>query len=308
MEIKVGGAIRENCQMRFIGGKHDKLQVLQKQDVSDFIAISREQMIDFISLPMTVNGEDIQNVREMLGPQGKSIQIIAKIDTISGLESFEDIALEADGMIFQRNELAWEIPSEKLNVAQKWAIQTANKTAKLIMLQSQLMESMVENNQPERTEITEITTATLDGADTFVLSHETSCGQNSLEAVVSLAKGIAEAEGIFDYEQAYINIRESIKQQGPNAQNIDILATSSCGIAFEKDSDVDMMVCLTETGKIAKYLAKQRPKQPILACSTSGQTVRQINSHRGVVGYKIPEHMRSKGEDMMELLLKVAQE
>jgi len=69
-----------------------------------------------------------------------------------------------------------------------------------------------------------------------------------------------------------------------------------------------MMVCLTETGKIAKYLAKQRPKQPILACSTSGQTVRQINSHRGVVGYKIPEHMRSKGEDMMELLLKVAQE
>jgi len=36
----------------------------------------------------------------MLGPQGKSIQIIAKIDTISGLESFEDIALEADGMIF----------------------------------------------------------------------------------------------------------------------------------------------------------------------------------------------------------------
>jgi len=30
MEIKVGGAIRENCQMRFIGGKHDKLQVLQK--------------------------------------------------------------------------------------------------------------------------------------------------------------------------------------------------------------------------------------------------------------------------------------
>jgi len=68
------------------------------------------------------------------------------------------------------------------------------------MLQSQLMESMVENNQPERTEITEITTATLDGADTFVLSHETSCGQNSLEAVVSLAKGIAEAEGIFDYE------------------------------------------------------------------------------------------------------------
>jgi len=88
-----------------------------------------------------------------------------------------------------------------------------------------------------------------------------------------------------------VNIREDIKRLGTQALNIDILATSSVGIAFEKDSDVDMLVCLTETGKIAKYLAKQRPKQPILACSTSAQTVRQINAHRGVVDYKIPEHM-----------------
>jgi len=69
-----------------------------------------------------------------------------------------------------------------------------------------------------------------------------------------------------------------------------------------------MLVCLTENGKIARYLAKQRPKQPILACSVSGQTVRQINSNRGVVGYKIPEHMANKGEDLLDLLLKVAQE
>lgn len=45
-------------------------------------------------------------------------------------------------------------------------------------------------------------------------------------------------------------------------------------MAFEKESDVDIIVCVTETGKIATYLAKQRTKQPIIACSTNSQTVR----------------------------------
>jgi pyruvate kinase len=93
---------------------------------------------------------------------------------------------------------------------------------------------------------------------------------NTIEAVMTVAKGIAEAENIFDYEQAYINVREDVKLQGVEASNIDVLTTSSCGMAFEKESDVDIIVCVTENGKIAKFLSKQRTKQPILACSTNG--------------------------------------
>ena len=59
---------------------------------------------------------------------------------------------------------------------------------------------MVSEGQPSRQELTEITTATLDGADSFILSHETSVGSNGIEATINLAKGIAEAEAIFDYD------------------------------------------------------------------------------------------------------------
>lgn len=62
------------------------------------------------------------------------------------------------------------------------------------------MESMILKNKPERAEMTEISTATLDGADCFILSHETSVGNYISEATISLAKAIAEAEGIYDYE------------------------------------------------------------------------------------------------------------
>ncbi len=76
----------------------------------------------------------------------------------------------------------------------------ANRDAKLFMIQSQILESMQLNEQPSRQEMTEITTATLDGADSFVLSHETSIGHFGIDAVMSVAKAIAEGENIFDYE------------------------------------------------------------------------------------------------------------
>jgi len=67
-----------------------------------------------------------------------------------------------------------------------------------------------------------------------------------------------------------------------------------------------MFVCITETGKIARYIAKHHPKQPILACSTNGQVVRQVNMSRGVVGYKIPQHLKDKQEALVDLILQVA--
>lgn len=65
---------------------------------------------------------------------------------------------------------------------------------------------------------------------------------------------------------------------------------------------------LTQSGKIARYLAKQRPMQTILACSTQQQVVRQVNTTRGVIGYKVPEHIRKHQSNLMSLVLMVAKE
>lgn len=61
---------------------------------------------------------------------------------------------------------------------------------------------------------------------------------------------------------------------------------------------------ITQTGKIARFLAKYRPFQPILACSTSSFTVRQCNLSRGIIGYKIPVAK----DALINLVLKVAME
>lgn len=98
---------------------------------------------------------------------------------------------------------------------------------------------------------------------------------------------------------------------------VDILATTACNIAL--DNNVDIFVCLTESGKIARYVAKYRPFQPILACTTSSSVVRQSNLSRGVIGYKIPSFLSKYislcynfiekfSDKLINLVLKVARE
>ena len=104
----MGGAVRGNCQLRFTNGKHHRLNLLHPKDVKDFVAISKEIQIDFIAVPLIKSGKDIKSIREALGDSCKNIKIMAKIDSINGIEGYEDILKEADGMIFQRDELQWE--------------------------------------------------------------------------------------------------------------------------------------------------------------------------------------------------------
>jgi len=47
--------------------------------------------IDFFTLPFASSANDIKQVREELGEAGKNIKILAKIDTIHGIENFEEI-------------------------------------------------------------------------------------------------------------------------------------------------------------------------------------------------------------------------
>ena len=81
-------------------------------------------------------------------------------------------------------------------IAQKWMIQTANEVGVPVFIQSQILASMVsqEEQGATRQETTDISTAVVDGADVFILTHETSIGQFGFEAAVLLSKAIAEAE------------------------------------------------------------------------------------------------------------------
>jgi len=49
----------------------------------------------------------------------------------------------------------------------------------------------------------DVSSSVIEGADCFILSHETSQGKYAVDATVLLAKAIAEAESIYDHELVY---------------------------------------------------------------------------------------------------------
>jgi len=57
---------------------------------------------------------------------------------------------------------------------------------------------------------------------------------------------------------------------------------------------------LTETGKLARLVAKYRPKVPILACSNVERVVRQMNCIRGVQG-KLVDKVKGTSEILHHL-------
>lgn len=68
-------------------------------------------------MPFAIRKKDVTHVRNVLGPNGAHIQILAKINTVESLHNFEEIVKAADGIILNRAELGLELPPEKLMLA-----------------------------------------------------------------------------------------------------------------------------------------------------------------------------------------------
>ena len=254
--------------------------------------IALKYKFDFITLPNVTSVKDIQEARQARGEKGQRLGIIAKIDNVEAIHQFKMILKYADAVIIVRNELNFELPPDKLMVAQKWMVQTANMESVPVFIQSQVLESMTDNlilGRDQIQETQEISNAVLDGVDGFVLSHETSIGTKPQESTVLLAKSMAEAENIYDHEKAFEEARAVSEEEGKKASVTDMLCSTATQIAL--DNNVDLFICLTSTGGIARTLARQKPMQTILACSENSNVVRQANCTRGVIGYKVPSYL-----------------
>lgn len=114
---------------------------------------------------------------------------------------------------------------------------------------------MVKATEKEaRQESQDISSATLEGADIFVLTHETSIGKDPAGATVQTAKAIIEAERIYDHKQAAANAKQDTAECGAEASATEILCSQAMELAL--DNKVALMVVITETGRIAKILAR----------------------------------------------------
>lgn len=238
------------------------LPTLTPKDIKA-IKFAKKEDIEYIALSFCRNKKDVQNLKKKLKDSG--IKIIAKIENREGIDNIIEIIESSDGIMVARGDLGVELPPEEVPLLQKKIIKECNKRGKVVIVATQMLESMISNPSPTRAEISDVANAVLDGADCLMLSEETAIGRYPSEAVKIISKVSLEVE-----PQVNVNINYS------NTESIsDNISKSTYYLA--KCLPITKIICLTYSGHTASKISRFRLNNiPLIAVTNSEKVKRQL--------------------------------
>ncbi|KAL6747633.1 pyruvate kinase [Haematococcus lacustris] len=268
---------RKNCNLP--GVKVD-IPVLTAKDIEDLQQFAAKHDLDFVAASFVQSAEDVRFIRSTLDDAGgHRVKIISKIENAEGLENYDGILRESDGIMVARGDLGMEIPAEKVPLAQKWMITKANIAGKFIITATQMLESMINNPRPTRAEMTDVANAVLDGTDAVMLSGETANGDFPDQAVSTMSAICQNAEEMVAVTKRYNFLRNQTPKPMLGAE-----AVCSGAVQTAIDSNAKAIVCITASGRAPALVAKYRSPVPVIVVTPDEQFVRHCRSVYGLVG------------------------
>ncbi|KAJ1387609.1 pyruvate kinase, partial [Ochromonadaceae sp. CCMP2298] len=99
MALVKNNAAFGNTKNMNLPGAYIDLPTLTEKDISDLTNFGVAYGVDFIAASFVRKGSDIDFIREVLGPKGAGIKIIAKIENQEGMENYDAILEKTDGIM-----------------------------------------------------------------------------------------------------------------------------------------------------------------------------------------------------------------
>ncbi len=256
-------------------GVNVALPALSDKDKGDLI-FGCDYKVDFVAASFIRKADDVREIRAHLDANGgKEIKIISKIENQEGVDNFDSILAESDGIMVARGDLGVEIAVEEVIFAQKMMIQKCNEARKPVITATQMLDSMMKNPRPTRAEAGDVTNAILDGTDAVMLSGESAKGKYPAETVRIMAQICERTDN-------------AMRQQNPThvedfAGEIAITESiAKSAVDSARDLSIDLIAVATLGGKSVKSVRKYFPRAHILALTTNEKTANQLCLTKGV--------------------------
>ncbi len=243
--------------------------ILTEKDLAD-IEYGAKCDYDYVSLSFVQNAEDILKLKQILLAHGSEAKVIAKIETkkaISSDEHLEEIVKAADGIMVARGDMAVEAGAEVVPIVQRKLIAMCRAHAKLCIVATQMLSSMVDSPEPTRAEVSDVATAVVQGADVVMLSDETANGKYPIEAVREMKKVILYTQNHSRVAAISRTAVDENKVQG---------AITFAAARMAENIDADVIVCQTASGDTAMKMAGQRPNVPIVSVTPNQKVANQL--------------------------------
>jgi pyruvate kinase len=233
--------------------------------------------LDWVALSFVRKTVDITDLKKLIKERNSKIKVIAKIEMPEALENIRDIIVESDGIMVARGDLGVEVPVEKVPVIQKELIRKCMHRAKPVIVATQMMESMIDRTKPNRSEVSDVANAVLEGADAVMLSGETAMGSYPTLVVETMCKIILEVENnVYEYNKEDILTPQ---KHSPSFLS-DAICYTACKLA--EDTQADALIGMTQSGYTGFMLSSYRPKSPVYIFSKEKSLINQLSLSWGV--------------------------
>ena len=273
--VVVGGEISNRKGVNLPSARL-KLPVLNDKDRAD-LERALAAGADWIALSFVRAARDAEIVRECMRHIGTVRPIVAKIETPQAVEDLEEIVEAFEAVMVARGDLGLETPIEKLPAVQRRAIDLARDLGRPAIVATQMLDSMVTEPTPTRAEVSDVSTAIIDGADALMLSAETSVGRFPVRSVRQMCRIIEATEA------------EPRRHPFPVAstpQTFDSLAKAAIQLAEELKASA--LCVFTSSGQAVRSLARHRAAVPLLALTPRPEVVHALSLTWGVEAIYVP--------------------
>ena len=259
------------------------LPSLTEKDLAD-LAFIMDKRVDWVALSFVRRPEDIIDLKKRLKQGGSKAKVIAKIEMPEALVNLRDIIIESDGVMIARGDLGVELPVEEVPLIQKDIIKKCLHRVRPVIVATQMMESMIDRTKPNRSEITDVANAVLEGADAVMLSGETATGKYPKLVVETMTRIILEIEAkAYDY-----NREEMLRPQSHSPSFLsDAICYNACKLA--EDVNADAIIGMTQSGYTGFMLSSYRPKSLLYVFTKERSLVNQLSLSWGVRAFYYDE-------------------